>query len=133
MRLSHLPSTFLSERNEMSPSTPSSIFKPSQEFTYVRTYSRWLEEQKRRETYSETIDRYMNFMQQQLGDVITSHFLKLGRQAILDMAVVPSMRAMWAAGPPALLDNTTMYNCSYLVMNTVRSFSELLYILMCGT
>lgn len=120
----------------MSPSLPlqnSAQLKPSQEFTYTRTYSRWIESQKRRENYTETTDRYMNFMQEELGDIITPHFYKLGRQAILDTTVMPSMRAMWAAGSAAKADNCTMYNCSYVVMNKLRSFSELLYILMCGT
>jgi ribonucleoside-triphosphate reductase len=49
------------------------------------------------------------------------------------MSVMPSMRAMWAAGPAAKSDNVTMYNCSYVTMDNLRSFSELLYILMCGT
>ena len=49
------------------------------------------------------------------------------------MEVMPSMRAMWAAGSAAKADSVTMYNCSYVVMDNLRSFSELLYILMCGT
>lgn len=119
----------------MSPaaSIPSLSLKTSQEFTYVRTYSRWLEDQKRREYYPETVDRYLNFMLQELGDIITPHFTKIARQAILEMSVMPSMRAMWAAGSAAKVDNVTMYNCSYVVMDNLRSFSELLYILMCGT
>jgi ribonucleoside-triphosphate reductase len=120
----------------MSPSLPqqySPSLKPSQEFTYVRTYSRWLEEHKRRETYAETVDRYISFMQAELGEVISPHFSKLARQAILDMSVMPSMRALWAAGAPAKFDSCTLYNCSYIVMDNLRSFSELLYILMCGT
>ena len=120
----------------MSPSTSPqqiSTLKPSQDFTFIRTYSRWMEDLKRREFYHETVDRYMNFMSAELGDIITPHFSKLGKQAIMEMAVMPSMRAMWAAGSAAKFDNTTMYNCSYVVMDNLRSFSELLYILMCGT
>lgn len=75
----------------------------------------------------------MSFMSTELGDTISPHFLKLGKQAILDMTVMPSMRAMWAAGPAAKVDSCTMYNCSYVVMDCLPSFSELLYILMCGT
>lgn len=75
----------------------------------------------------------MSFMQSEIGDSISPHFYKMGKQAILDMSVMPSMRAMWAAGSAAKVDNCTMYNCSYLTMDSVRSFSELLYILMCGT
>lgn len=117
----------------MSPQQVPVTLKPSQDFTYIRTYSRWMEELKRREYYHETVDRYMSFMQAELGDIISPHFHKLGKQAILDMDVMPSMRAMWAAGPAAKVDSCTMYNCSYVVMDNLRSFSELLYILMCGT
>lgn len=117
----------------MSPQQVTSSLKPSQDFTYIRTYSRWIEEIKRREYFSETVERYMNFMSAELGDVISPHFSKLGKQAILDMEVMPSMRSMWAAGPAAKFDNVSCYNCSYLVMDNLRSFSELLYILMCGT
>ena len=107
--------------------------KPSQEFVYVRTYSRWKEEQKRRELYSESVQRTMEFFQSELKDVITPHFFKLGQQAMLDMAVLPSMRTFWAAGDAARRNNITMYNCSYLAMNDIQCFSEILYILMCGT
>ncbi len=119
----------------MSPSSPqvTSLLKPSQDFTYIRTYSRWIEELKRREYFHETVDRYMDFMQTELGESVSPHFYKLGKQAILDTTVMPSMRAMWAAGPAAKIDSCTMYNCSYVVMDNLRSFSELLYILMCGT
>ena len=126
------------ERAAMSPALATQVAtttfpKPSQEFTYVRTYSRWMPELKRREYFHETVDRYINFMVSQIGDSITPHFSKIARQAILDLAVVPSMRAMWAAGPAALADNTTMYNCSYNTMDSIRAFSEVLYVLMCGT
>ena len=46
---------------------------------------------------------------------------------------MPSMRAMWSAGPAAEFDNITMYNCSFLSVNCVEAFAETLYILMCGT
>lgn len=115
------------------PSHDILLFKPSQEFTYVRTYSRWLPDLKRRETYDETVDRYMEFMQKQIGECVTPHFYRMARQAVLSMEVMPSMRAMWAAGPAALADNTTMYNCAYTVMDNLRSFNEILYVLMCGT
>ena len=116
-----------------SPQQEPSLLKPSQDFTYIRTYSRWLEALKRREYYHETVERYISFMQSELGDIVSPHFAKLGKQAILDLEVMPSMRAMWAAGSAAKADSTTMYNCSYVVMDNLRSFSELLYILMCGT
>jgi ribonucleoside-triphosphate reductase len=107
--------------------------KPSQQFTYVRTYSRWSDDLKRRETYPESIDRLMSFFRDELGDVVTPHFYKIGRQAIINMEAMPSMRALWAAGRAAKDNNITMYNCSFMAINDVKAFSEILFILMCGT
>lgn len=89
---------------------------------------------KRRETYPETVERLMNFFRDELGeDIVTPHFYKQGKQAILGMSVMPSMRAMWAAGKAAKQNNITMYNCSFLVIDNIQAFSEILFILMCGT
>ena len=49
------------------------------------------------------------------------------------MEIMPSMRALMTAGPAADRDNTCIYNCSYLEINDMRSFSELMYVLMNGT
>jgi len=106
---------------------------PSQEFVYTRTYSRWVEELGRRENYQETCNRFMNFMKEEIGDSVSPHFYKQGLQAILGMTVMPSMRAMWAAGTAAKASHVSMYNCSYLTVDSIDSFSEVLYILMCGT
>lgn len=105
----------------------------AQQFVYTRTYSRWLDDQKRRENYEESVDRVMSFFQEELGDVITPHFYKLGRQAMLEQAALCSMRAMWAAGDAAKKNHISLYNCSYLTMSDLQSFSEILFILMCGT
>lgn len=111
-----------------------SVFKhPSQEFVYLRTYSRWLEEEQRREMWSETVDRFINFIEEERGEKIPSKVIKKMRQYILNLDVMPSMRAMWAAGPAAKKDNTCMYNCAFQAVDSIRSFSECLYILMCGT
>src|SRR5579885_3189213 len=104
---------------------------PSQEFIYTRTYSRWLPELKRRETYNETAERYIKFMESELA--ISEISTKRGYNAILQMDVMPSMRAMWAAGPAAKENSISLYNCSYLTVNCIDAFSETLLILMCGT
>jgi hypothetical protein len=110
------------------------VFKnDAAEFVYTRTYSRWREADKRRETWEETVDRYVSFIKDQRGDKIPPKVLKKIRQYILSFDVMPSMRAMWAAGDAALQDNTTIYNCSFSKVNAIESFSECLYILMCGT
>jgi ribonucleotide reductase alpha subunit len=105
--------------------------KPEQQYVYTRSYSRWNEAEGRREFWNETVDRYISYMQSKLG--FSDYFADMGREAILKMDVVPSMRAMWAAGSAADASNVTIYNCSYLPVDSLRSFAETLYILMCGT
>lgn len=103
------------------------------EFVYIRTYSRWIEELKRRENWEETVDRYINFIKEERGDKIPPKVIRKIREKILNFEVMPSMRALWAAGKAAKADNTTMYNCSYISVNHPDVFAEALYILMCGT
>jgi ribonucleoside-diphosphate reductase alpha chain len=100
-------------------------------FVYKRTYSRWREDLGRRENWDETVDRYVNFIGEE-RDIPVS-ILSEVRQAIMTMDVLPSMRALWSAGDAARRDNTMMYNCSFVPIDSLRSFSELLYILMMGT
>lgn len=106
---------------------------PAQEFVYLRTYSRWLPEEQRRETYPETVRRFTTFMQSELGDAIPSSSLSQAEAALLKFDAVPSMRALWAAGPAARDNNITLYNCSYLTVSSIQAFAETLFILMCGT
>lgn len=102
------------------------------EFVYIRTYSRWLDAEKRRETWPETVDRFVNFIKEERGDKIPAKVLRKIREKILNMEVMPSMRALWAAGDAARKDNTTMYNCSFIPVDSIKSFSECLHILCCG-
>ena len=106
---------------------------PSQEFVYIRTYSRWVEELQRRETWTETVDRYISFIEDERGEKIPTKVIKKIREKITNLEVMPSMRALWSAGEAARRDNTCMYNCSFLAADSIASFSECLYILMCGT
>lgn len=105
---------------------------PASEFVYVRTYSRWLEEQMRREIWPETVKRYIDFITKNLGDKIPPKVLRKIEENVLSFSVMPSMRFLWAAGEPAQDDNTTIYNCSFGVVNHMNVFAEALYILMCG-
>ena len=102
------------------------------EFVFVRTYARWNAELGRRETWEETVDRYIDFIEKHAGDRVPQKVFRKSREAILNMQVMPSMRALWAAGPAAEFDNTTMYNCSFQAIDCVEAFAECLYILMCG-
>ena len=104
----------------------------SQEFVYVRSYSHWLENAKRRETWDETVSRYMTMFRKQAAGKLSEATLIEVEQAILKFEVMPSMRALWAAGPAIEKDNLTAYNCSYCSIDSVDSFAECLYILMCG-
>src|SRR3989344_3667285 len=68
------------------------------EFIYYRTYSRWLEKENRRETWTETVGRYVSFMRENLGDKLTEEEYTQVKQVILRQEVMPSMRLMWSAG-----------------------------------
>ena len=103
------------------------------EFIYYRTYSRWIDEENRRETWIETVDRYVNFMRENLGNGLKEEEYEEIRQAILRQEVMPSMRLMWSAGEAARKTNICAYNCSFIAPAKIGDFAEILYLLMCGT
>ena len=102
------------------------------EFIYKRTYSRWKEEEKRREEWPETIERFIDFLISKRKKIPDKTIRKI-RKYLLEFSVMPSMRFLWAAGAPAEFDNTCIYNCAFAKINCVEAFAECLYILMCGT
>jgi ribonucleoside-triphosphate reductase len=106
------------------------------EFIYFRSYSRWIELEGRRETWVETVDRYMNFMRENLGDKLIVYSSEVSyddiREAILSMEVMPSMRLMWSAGDAARATNVAAFNCAYIAPEDPRDFADILYILACG-
>lgn len=102
-------------------------------FVYLRSYARWIEEEGRRETWIETIDRYVNFMRENLGNKLTSAEYEEVRQALLHQEVMPSMRLVQFAGNAAKKTNVCAYNCSYIAPTKLRDFAEVMYISMCGT
>lgn len=101
-----------------------------QKMIHKSRYARWLESEGRRETWEETVERYINQVVKPVVDDETSSQLWM---AINNMEVMPSMRMMMTAGPALERDNAAGYNCSYLPVDHPRSFDECLYILMCGT
>jgi ribonucleoside-triphosphate reductase len=108
-----------------------------QEFIYKSRYSRWLEEENRRESWPETVNRYFDFFEDHL---LKNHNYKIPtalrnelEESVLNLEIMPSMRALMTAGEALKRDNTAGYNCSYVAVNNIRSFDEILYILMCGT
>lgn len=106
-------------------------------FIALSRYARWLEKEGRRETWGETVDRYVNFMvghiQGTYATIIDPALVAEIRQAIFDRQVMPSMRALMTAGPALARDHIAAYNCSFIAVDSPRSFDEAMYILMCGT
>ena len=103
---------------------------PYQQFIAKSRYARWLQDENRRENWSETVERYMENVVGLSVDHETATQLS---SAILDLEVMPSMRAMMTAGPALNRDNTSGYNCSYLPVDDPKSFDEAMFILLCGT
>ena len=100
---------------------------------YTRTYARWLPSQGRRERWEETVDRYVSFLEEERGELVPKKVLRKISEGVLAMRVMPSMRLLWAAGDAARADNVTAYNCAFAEIDAINSFSECLYILMCGS
>jgi len=105
---------------------------PTDYQTFIATsrYARWLEDENRRETWGETVQRYINYIAK---TGLPKEELDELEEAILNLEVMPSMRALMTAGPAADRDNTCIYNCSYLPVDDMRAFDEAMFILLCGT
>lgn len=113
------------------------ITDPYRNFIHVSRYARWRDQDNRRETWAETVDRYMGFMRNHLKvnqgyDIPVDQYDKV-RSFILNHKALPSMRALMTAGPALERNNVAGYNCSYVVMDNPVAFDETLYILMNGT
>jgi len=106
-----------------------------EEFIYKSRYARWNGE--RREDWPETVDRYFDFMlssvKEKHGYTIDKKTEQELRDAVLNLDVVPSMRALMTAGPALERDNTAGYNCAYLAVDDPKAFDEAMFILLCGT
>jgi len=108
-----------------------------QNFIALSRYARWLPEENRRETWEETVARYFNFMGEHLKEntqyVLTPKIRKELEGAILNLEIMPSMRALMTAGKALKDNNIAGYNCAYLSVDHPKAFDECLYILMHGT
>ncbi len=108
-----------------------------QQVIHKTRYARWIEEENRREDWHETVDRLVSYISESLSknnnfDIDEKLKSKI-QNFILETKVMPSMRALMTAGPALERDNTCLYNCAYLPVDSLRSFDEAMYILMCGT
>ena len=108
-----------------------------QQYIHLSRYSRWNWEQKRRETWEETVKRYFDFFQVYLKD---NHGFDLNKSlrkeledAVLNLEIMPSMRSIMTAGEALERDHMAGYNCSYTAVDSPRAFDEILYVLCCGT
>ena len=106
---------------------------PLAEFVYYRTYARWIAEEGRRETWIETVDRYMDFMHENLNSHLAPDEYAEIREAILNQEVMPSMRLLQFAGRAARKTNVCAYNCSFIAPKCFQDFAEIMYVSMCGT
>jgi ribonucleoside-triphosphate reductase (thioredoxin) len=106
---------------------------PTDYQTFIATsrYARWIDEEGRRETWSETVGRFMDNIVKPSG--ISDQDIAEIYEAILGLQIMPSMRALMTAGQAAERDNTCVYNCSYLPVDHPRAFDEAMFILLCGT
>ena len=100
-----------------------------QQYIHKSRYARYLPQEERRETWKETITRYIRYW----GDKLTDEERVEIFQAIHKLEVMPSMRALMTAGPALDRDNMAGFNCSYIAIDSPRSFDEMMYVLMCGT
>lgn len=101
-----------------------------QQYVHLSRYARWIDSKNRRETWPETVTRYCDFFQGRFGDVFPYEQV---RDAVCSLENMPSMRALMTSGRALEKDEMAGYNCSYVAVDHVRAFDEVLYVLMCGT
>lgn len=106
---------------------------PYQEFIYKSRYAKWLPEEGRRENWDETVQRLVSYYGKQTGWKGAIEDWDDLYEAIYNLEVMPSMRALMTAGPALDRCHVAAYNCAYLTVDSLRSFDETMYVLMCGT
>jgi ribonucleoside-diphosphate reductase alpha chain len=113
------------------------IANPYENFIALSRYARWIQEDNRRETWGETVDRYFDFMLNHLKEnykyIPDEKLVAELKNGVFERNVMPSMRSVMTAGAALERDNVAGYNCSFVPVDSPRSFDETMYILMCGT
>lgn len=104
-----------------------------QQWIHVSKYARFRDDLGRRETFEETVDRYITYFKKKISTGNRKVPWAELKQAIMQLEVMPSMRCLMTAGEALDIDNCAGYNCSYVTIDSVKSFDEIMYILMCGT
>jgi len=107
-----------------------------QHYIYLSRYSRWLDDEGRRETWTETVSRYFNFMQEHLIENNNFNSADIRgelEEAVLNLSIMPSMRALMTSGPALKRENIAGFNCAFVAVDSPRAFDEILYVLMNGT
>jgi len=106
-----------------------------QKYIHKSRYARWLETENRRENWEETVKRYFDFFEKHLKEKFDWKMKerKELESAVLNMEIMPSMRALMTAGPALERDNIAGYNCAAVTVNRIRAFDEAMYVLMNGT
>ena len=110
---------------------------PYQEYIHLSRYARYRYDEKRRETWEETVERYFEFFKSHLKEMcdfkMTDKTIEPLKKAVINLEVMPSMRCLMTAGEALKRENVCGYNCSYITVDSLRSFDEMLYVLMNGT
>ena len=110
---------------------------PYQEYIHLSRYARYRYDEKRRETWEETVERYFEFFKLHLKEMcdfkMTDKTIEPLKKAVINLEVMPSMRCLMTAGEALKRENVCGYNCSYITVDSLRSFDEMLYVLMNGT
>lgn len=112
------------------------ISNPYNNFIALSRYARWIESEGRRETWRETVSRYVNYMSDRLvdrGTPLPEETKQEIHDAILNLEVMPSMRALMTSGEALDRENIGGYNCAFVAVDSLRAFDEALYIMMNGT
>lgn len=108
-----------------------------QQFIAKSRYARYIDDKQRREHWSETVKRYFDFMEEHLREnnnyILTQEFRHELEQSVLNLEVMPSMRLLMTAGEAVKKSHVSAYNCSFIAIDDIKAFDELMYVLMCGT
>lgn len=131
--LSYLSAEFLAKYNGLRPRHAGLLF----DVVYLRTYSRWLEDKKRRETWNETVERVVNYnMDLYDGPIAKEDRVEEAERlydSIFHLEVLPAGRTLWVGGTgSAIKHGESQFNCSGVVIDELEAFTDLFQLLLCG-